>query len=154
MSIRSGTLTEAYFYILLSLKTPMHGYAIIQNVTSLSTGRLHLAPGTLYGALGALQDRGWITLVGAASRRKQYALTEEGADILNAEINRLKELLESVDVTLSGVVRSAEASSQPADSLTVAYDVQLLKNRKWVNLALLTARMLIDGSSHLLRFLI
>ena len=30
-------LTEAVYYILLSLKTPLHGYGIIQNVETLST---------------------------------------------------------------------------------------------------------------------
>ena len=31
-------LTEAVFYILLSLDTPLHGYGIMQNVESLSGG--------------------------------------------------------------------------------------------------------------------
>ena len=43
-------LTEAVFYILLSLDTPLHGYGIMQNVESLSGGRVRLAAGTLYGA--------------------------------------------------------------------------------------------------------
>ena len=32
-------LTEAVYYILLSLKKPMHGYGIMQNVEKLSGGR-------------------------------------------------------------------------------------------------------------------
>ena len=32
-------LTEAVFYILLSLDTPLHGYGIMQNVEHLSGGR-------------------------------------------------------------------------------------------------------------------
>gem|GEM_PF-6914801 len=43
-------LTEAVFYILLSLDTPLHGYGIMQNVEHLSGGRVRLAAGTLYGA--------------------------------------------------------------------------------------------------------
>ena len=46
-------LTEAVFYILLSLDRPLHGYGIMQNVESLSGGRVRLAAGTLYGALSA-----------------------------------------------------------------------------------------------------
>ena len=53
-------LTEAVFYILLSLMKPLHGYGIIQNVGELSKGRVKLAPGTLYGALNSLVDKGWI----------------------------------------------------------------------------------------------
>lgn len=47
-------LTEAVFYILLSLDTPLHGYGIMQNVEHLSGGRVRLAAGTLYGALATL----------------------------------------------------------------------------------------------------
>ncbi len=36
-------LTEAVFYILLSLQKPLHGYGIIQNVGELSNGRVKLA---------------------------------------------------------------------------------------------------------------
>ena len=52
-------LTEAVFYILLSLQKPLHGYGIIQNVEELSHGRVKLAAGTLYGALNSLVDKGW-----------------------------------------------------------------------------------------------
>ena len=51
-------LTEAVFYILLSLDAPLHGYGIMQNVESLSGGRVRLAAGTLYGALATLTERG------------------------------------------------------------------------------------------------
>ena len=43
-------LTEAVFYILLSLDTPLHGYGIMQNVEHLSGGRVRLAAGTHSGA--------------------------------------------------------------------------------------------------------
>ena len=57
-------LTEAVFYILLSLDAPLHGYGIMQNVERLSGGRVRLAAGTLYGALTTLTERGWIEAVG------------------------------------------------------------------------------------------
>ena len=53
-------LTEAVYYILLSLQSPLHGYGIIQNVDAWSKGRVKLAPGTLYGALNTLLDKKWI----------------------------------------------------------------------------------------------
>ena len=49
-------LTEAVFYILLSLVEPLHGYGIMQNVEKLSGGRVRLAAGTLYGAINTLLE--------------------------------------------------------------------------------------------------
>ena len=95
MGINTGALTEAVYYILLSLMQPLHGYGIMQNVEQLSSGRLRLAAGTLYGAISSMLDKGWITaLDGAAdSRKKEYVITEAGRDILRAEYTRLKELV-------------------------------------------------------------
>ncbi|MBR3428942.1 MAG: PadR family transcriptional regulator, partial [Clostridia bacterium] len=55
-------LTEATYYILLSLCRPRHGYGIMQQTEELSGGRVRLAAGTLYGALNTLCDKGWIVL--------------------------------------------------------------------------------------------
>ena len=44
-------LTEAVYYILLSLTEPLHGYGIKQKAEQLSSGRVRLAAGTLCGAL-------------------------------------------------------------------------------------------------------
>ena len=95
MGINTPALTEAVYYILLSLMQPLHGYGIMQNVEQLSGGRLRLAAGTLYGAISSMLDKGWITaLDGAAdSRKKKYVITEAGRDILRAEYTRLKELV-------------------------------------------------------------
>lgn len=90
-------LTEAVYYILLSLQEPLHGYGIIQNVDKLSGGRVRLAAGTLYGALNTLLDKGWIRALEneADSRKKEYRITEAGLDVLKAEVRRLRELLEN-----------------------------------------------------------
>ena len=97
MGTINTALTEAVYYILLSLMTPLHGYGIMQNVEQLSGGRLHLAAGTLYGAISTMQEKGWITaLDGAAdSRKKEYVITETGREVLRAEYARLKELVEN-----------------------------------------------------------
>ena len=42
-------LTEATYYILLSLVKPMHGYGIMQMVEEMTNGEVKLYPGTLYG---------------------------------------------------------------------------------------------------------
>ena len=90
-------LTEAVYYILLSLMKPMHGYGIMQNVEQLSNGRVKLAAGTLYGAINTLLEKGWIaSLPGEKdSRKKEYQITEQGKQILESELLRLRELIEN-----------------------------------------------------------
>ena len=90
-------LTEATYYILLSLVQPRHGYGIMQRAESLSGGRVRLAAGTLYGALNTLCDKGWILQLPAPddSRRKDYKLTELGLKILKNEVARLRELADN-----------------------------------------------------------
>lgn len=88
-------LTEAVYYILLSLRTPLHGYGIIQNVDALSHGRVHLAAGTLYGALNTLLEKGWIRALPEEDRKKEYEITPQGLETLRQEILRLSELLEN-----------------------------------------------------------
>ncbi|WP_404348105.1 PadR family transcriptional regulator [Sutcliffiella horikoshii] len=87
-------LSESTYYILLSLRTPLHGYGIMNNVKSLTNDRLSLAPGTLYGAISLLLEKNWIFLnsVNDDARRKEYVLTETGKEALVSEIKRLKEL--------------------------------------------------------------
>ena len=62
------------------------------------------AAGTLYGALSALSDRGWIRLLPVAegSRKKEYMLTEEGRRALRGELERLRELVACGDTVLGG----------------------------------------------------
>lgn len=93
----NSALTEAVYYILLSLMQPMHGYGIMQNVEQLSGGRVKLAAGTLYGAINTLLERGWITALPGErdSRKKEYRITPPGREALCAELLRLEELLEN-----------------------------------------------------------
>ena len=97
-------LTEATYYILLSLYTPQHGYGIMQQAEALSHGRVHLAAGTLYGALNTLCDKGWIIQlpVDDGSRRKEYRLTQNGLAILVNEVCRLRELADNGEEILKG----------------------------------------------------
>ena len=100
----SPALTEGVYYLLLSLLQPRHGYGIMQNVESLSGGRVHLAAGTLYGALNTLLEKGWIRALPGAedSRKKEYELLPPGRDALLGEIERLRELLRSAAETMGG----------------------------------------------------
>ena len=93
--MQGAALTEAVYYILLSLIEPMHGYGIMQNVEKLSGGRVRLAAGTLYGAISTLLEKGWIIALNGEkdSRKKEYRITDAGLEILKGEIVRLEELL-------------------------------------------------------------
>lgn len=94
MNESKGALTEAVYYILISLYTPLHGYGVIQNVEKLSGGRVRLGAGTLYGALNTLLSRGWIVECGGSGdRKKEYIITEAGKRAVLDEIDRLQELL-------------------------------------------------------------
>ena len=97
MGANQGALTEAVYYILLSLMKPMHGYGIMLNVDQLSGGRLKLAAGTLYGAISTMQEKGWIAAIAgeADSRKKEYVITEAGQAVLRAEYRRLRELVDN-----------------------------------------------------------
>ena len=88
-------LTESTYYILLSLYTPRHGYGIMQQAQELSGGRIRLAAGTLYGALNALVEKGWIIPLPESGRKKEYKLTGQGLTVLKNELNRLRQLVEN-----------------------------------------------------------
>jgi DNA-binding PadR family transcriptional regulator len=105
-STERGALTEAVYYILLSLYKPMHGYGIMQKIKELSNGRVTLGAGTLYGAINTLLDKGWIVPVSneEESRKKEYEITQLGKEIVNSEIMRLEELLRNGKHITGGVL--------------------------------------------------
>jgi DNA-binding PadR family transcriptional regulator len=90
-------LTESTYYILISLVEPRHGYGIMQNVAGLSSGRVKLGPGTLYGAITNLLKLELIERAGEeereGERRKIYALTSLGMAVIVAECERLESLV-------------------------------------------------------------
>ena len=97
-------LTEAVYYILLSLDQPLHGYGIMQNAEALSHGRVRLAAGTLYGALNTLLERGWIESVDQVGsvRKKEYVITTLGRAVVLKELERLHELADNGDRLTGG----------------------------------------------------
>lgn len=97
-------LTEAVFYILLALHRPMHGYGIMQFVKEISNNRVNLGPGTLYGAISTMLNKGWIKALEnkKATRKKEYEITELGRNIVLDEIKRLEELIENGNKIVRG----------------------------------------------------
>lgn len=98
MEQKNQPLTEALFYILLAARRPVHGYGISQEASQLSGGRVNLGPGTLYGAINTLLDRGWICLYSAeegSRKKKEYLITPAGRQAFGQEMERLRELADN-----------------------------------------------------------
>lgn len=72
-----------------------HGYAMMTDIQEFAG--VQLGPGTLYGAITRLEERGWIRPVGAGGRRQPYRLTAEG-----------KRHLETVLANLDAIVRTGQ----------------------------------------------
>lgn len=64
---------------------PKHGYAITRDVQEIA--RVTLGPGTLYGAIARLEERGLIEPLEADDRRRPYRLTGAGAAVLREELS-------------------------------------------------------------------
>ena len=100
MSEHVPILVEPTLLILISLANePKHGYAIMQDILSLSCWEMRA--GTLYGALGRLERRGWIEEIQSEDyRRRPYALTAAG----RKEVARQLDVL--VNITNAGLKRT------------------------------------------------
>lgn len=85
-------MTETAFYILLCLKTPNHGYGIVQTVERLTEGAIKLAPSTMYGSLSKMEKDGLIRFVREEEKRKIYEITDLGREVLQTEIARIERL--------------------------------------------------------------
>jgi DNA-binding PadR family transcriptional regulator len=102
-------LTEGTLYVLLSLAPGRkHGYAIRQDVEAMSEGRITLSTSTLYSTLGRLLDRRLIERVaddpgrrpGPGLPRKAYVLSDLGRRVLQAEMDRLEDLVSTAHLRL------------------------------------------------------
>ncbi|WP_310603039.1 PadR family transcriptional regulator [Anaerosporobacter sp.] len=105
MAKSNEPLTESYFYILLCLfNGPNHGYAIMQETATLTGGRVKIGAGTMYGAFTNLLKKEYIVEYSGVEnedRRKLYELTDLGREILQGEIQRLKQLTQNAIEVMS-----------------------------------------------------
>jgi DNA-binding PadR family transcriptional regulator len=94
-------LPEATFHILMAVaEDDRHGYAIIQDVTARTDGKLKLSPGTLYRSIQRMLEQGLIeeTTDRPApelddERRRYYRITVFGRAVAKAETQRLAQLV-------------------------------------------------------------
>jgi DNA-binding PadR family transcriptional regulator len=83
-----GSFAEPALLILVSLSDgPKHGYAIMVDIEA-ATGR-PMGPGTLYGALARLEERGLIEALPPEDRRRPYRLTAQGGTVLAEQLRDL-----------------------------------------------------------------
>ena len=85
-------MTETSFYILLCLRTPNHGYGIVQKVKELTDNEVVLGPGTMYGSLAKMEKDGLIHFIREEDKRKIYEITELGTEVLDLELKRIRRL--------------------------------------------------------------
>jgi len=108
-------LSAASLQVLLALAAEdMHGYAIMQEVSRQSEGRLKLGPGTLYDNLQRMTGLGLIRELpqggeGRDGRRRRYRLSSLGRGVLSSEIERLESVLREGRIRL-GMVQPEKAS--------------------------------------------
>jgi len=94
-------LTPSALHILLSLADgEQHGYAIMKQVEADTDGQIAMGPGTLYGTIKRLLAQELIRESANRpdpqmddQRRRYYALTGLGRQVLQAEAERLAELV-------------------------------------------------------------
>ena len=91
-------LAPALFFVLFALADgEKHGYAVMQQVVTLSNGQFRMGPGTLYTTIQRLVDLQLIEEVFFAhehdTRRRYYRLTGAGQSLLEAELDRLRDVL-------------------------------------------------------------
>jgi|SRR6202451_619341 DNA-binding PadR family transcriptional regulator len=99
-------LKAQWFHILLSLAgEEQHGYGIMQEVLQRTEGKVRLWPATLYGSIKRMIEAGLIEESDERpapelddARRRYYRLTDLGRRVLNAECERLQELVRTIQM--------------------------------------------------------
>jgi DNA-binding PadR family transcriptional regulator len=100
-------LKTQWFHIMLSLAAgEQHGYGIMQDVLDRTTGKARLWPATLYGSLKRLIEADLIEESKKRpapeeddARRRYYRLTTLGKRVLDAECDRLQDLVRAIQTT-------------------------------------------------------
>ena len=83
-----GRFSEPALHVLIALaQGPQHGYAIMLDIEEMTGNRP--GPGTLYGAIARLEERGWIEPLESEDRRRPYRLTTQGRRVLRARVDTL-----------------------------------------------------------------
>jgi DNA-binding PadR family transcriptional regulator len=89
-------LNEPPLLILSSLASgPKHGHALAQDIEGFAGVRL--GPGTLYGAITRLDERGLIEPLPSEDRRRPYRMTAAGEAVLADSIRQMRRIADVGD---------------------------------------------------------
>ena len=87
-------MTDPTVLVLASLaEGEKHGYAMMEDIQQFAGVRL--GPGTLYGAITRLVERGWIRAVESDDRRRPYAITGEGKRHLEEQLAAMQQVVKT-----------------------------------------------------------
>lgn len=87
-------MNDPALLILTSLSSgPKHGHALLLDIDAFAGVRL--GPGTLYGAITRLEERGLIEPLDADERRRPYRLTAAGAAVLEESLSGLRRIVDA-----------------------------------------------------------
>src|SRR5258708_36806415 len=87
---KMGHYPDPPLLVLASLASgPKHGHSMIEDISCLCGTRL--GPGTLYGAIGRLEQQGWIEPLPPEERRQPYRISAEGLRVLRAKLTTLQQ---------------------------------------------------------------
>ncbi len=89
-----GQLTDLVYLVLLSLIKPKHGYLIMNEVATFTEGNVKIGPASLYTTIKKLLDYEYIALIGSEDKKKIYQVTPKGLEMLLAEIEKRKKLVD------------------------------------------------------------
>ena len=94
--------TDPGLLILTSLADgPKHGHALLKDIESFAGVRL--GPGTLYGAITRLEERGLVAAMAADDRRRPYRITAEGLTQLRATVASMRRIAEVANTRIGQV---------------------------------------------------
>jgi DNA-binding PadR family transcriptional regulator len=87
-------VTDPTLLVLASLaEGDKHGYAMMEDIQRFANVRL--GPGTLYGAITRLEQRGWIRPTGAEDRRQPYTITAAGREHLEQQVTGMEQVVKT-----------------------------------------------------------
>ena len=109
---RYTPMTETSFYILYALQSEMHGYGLMQYVKNLTGGEIILGAGTVYTSFAKMGKDGLIALARTDGKRKYYAATALGKEVLDLEIRRIERLYRNIQQKDEGIEKPQISKTQ------------------------------------------
>jgi len=87
-------MSDPTLLVLASLaECEKHGYSMMEDIERFAGVRL--GPGTLYGAITRLEQRGWIRPVASDDRRQPYSITAAGKRHLEEQLATLDQVVKT-----------------------------------------------------------